>query len=90
MHPNLVDHLRAFCAIADTGSLTAAAKELRRPISSVSYSLAQLESQCGFPLLGRGTSRAELTERGRVLLAEARSVVERARSFTTHAQSLEK
>lgn len=90
MHPNLIDHLRAFCAIADHGSLTAAARDLRRPISSVSYSLAQLEQHCGFALLGRGTSRAELTERGRVLLAEARSVVERARSFATHAQSLEK
>ncbi|TBN40432.1 LysR family transcriptional regulator [Paracoccus subflavus] len=90
MHPNLVDHLRAFCAIADHGSLTAAARELRRPISSVSYSLAQLEGQCGFALLGRGPNRAELTERGRVLLAEARSVVEGARSFVTHAASLEK
>ncbi|SMO40247.1 LysR family transcriptional regulator [Paracoccus laeviglucosivorans] len=89
MHPNLVDHLQAFCAIVDQGSLTAAARELRRPISSVSYSLTQLEAQCGFPLLGTGTSRAELTPRGRVLLTEARSVVERARSFTTHAQSLE-
>lgn len=90
MHPNLVDHLRAFCTIADHGSLTAAARELRRPISSVSYSLAQLEEQCGFALLGRGSHRAELTERGRVLLAEARSVVERAHSFATHAESLEK
>lgn len=90
MHPNLVDHLRAFCAIADHGSLTAAARALRRPISSVSYSLAQLEEQCGFALLGRGPNRAELTERGRALLAEARSLVEGARSFATHAASLEK
>lgn len=90
MHPNLVDHLQAFCAVVDQGSLTAAARELRRPISSVSYSLTQLETQCGFALLGTGTNRAELTPRGRVLLAEARSVVERARSFTTHAQSLER
>lgn len=90
MHPNLIDHLTAFCAIVDHGSLTAAAKELRRPISSISYSLAQLESYCGFALLGRGTNRSELTEKGRALLAEARSVVERGRSFTTHAASLEK
>ena len=90
MHANLVDHLRAFCAVADHGSLTAAAKELRRPISSVSYSLSQLEAHCGFALLGKGMNRADLTERGRVLLAEARSVVERARSFATHAASLEK
>ena len=90
MHPNLVDHLTAFCAIVDHGSLTAAAKELRRPISSVSYSLSQLEAQCGFALLGRGQNRAELSEQGRALLAEARSVVEGARSFSSHAASLEK
>lgn len=90
MYPNLVDHLTAFCAVVDQGSLTAAARELRRPISSISYSLAQLEAHCGFPLLGRGAQRSELTERGRALLAEARAVVERARSFSSHAASLEK
>lgn len=90
MHPNLVDHLTAFCAVVDHGSLTGAAKELRRPISSISYSLAQLEAQCGFPLLGRGMNRSDLTERGRALLAEARTVVERARAFSSHAASLEK
>lgn len=90
MHPNLVDHLTAFCAIVDQGSLTGAARALRRPISSISYSLAQLEAQCGFALLGKGTSRSDLTERGRVLLTEARGLVEAARSFTSHAASLEK
>lgn len=90
MHPNLVDHLTAFCAVVDQGSLTAAARKLRRPISSISYSLTQLENHCGFPLLGRGAQRSELTERGRALLAEARAVVERARSFSSHAASLDK
>lgn len=88
MHPNLVDHLIAFCAVVDQGSLTAAARELRRPISSISYSLAQLEGHCGFALLGRGTNRSELTAQGRALLAEARAVVERARGFSSHAASL--
>lgn len=90
MHPNLLDQLKTFCAIVDHGSLTGAAKELRRPISSVSYSISQLETQCGFDLLGKGPHRAELTERGRALLAEARSVVEGGRSFSSHAASLEK
>lgn len=90
MHPNMVDHLAAFCAIVDQGSLTAAARELRKPISSISYSLTQLENHCGFPLLGQGANRSELTERGRALLADARSVVDRARSFSSHAASLEK
>ena len=90
MYPNLIDHLTTFCAIVDHGSLTAASKELRRPISSLSYSLTQLETQCGFALLGRGQNRSELTEQGRALLAEARSVVEGARGFSSHAASLEK
>lgn len=90
MHPNLVDHLIAFCAVVDHGSLSAAARELRRPISSISYSLSQLESHCGFALLERGPRRAELTDRGRALFAEARAAVERARAFASHAASLEK
>lgn len=90
LHPNLVDHLTAFCAVVDHGSLSAAAREMKRPISSVSYSLAQLESSCGFALLERGPRRAELTDRGRALFAEARAVVERARAFDSHAASLEK
>lgn len=90
MHPNLVDHLTAFCAVVDHGSLSAAARELRRPISSVSYSLSQLESHCGFALLERGPRRAVLTERGRALFAEARAAVERARAFVSHAASLDK
>ncbi|TKT82535.1 LysR family transcriptional regulator [Aquamicrobium sp. LC103] len=90
MHPNLVDHLSAFILVADRGSFSAAARELGRAVSSVSYSLAQLEAHCGFPLLERGARRAELTERGRALYAEARAVVERARRFSSHASTLEK
>lgn len=90
MHPNLVDHLTAFIAVVETGSQSAAARDLRRPVSSISYSLAQLETQCGFALIERSSRPAELTERGRALFAEAKSVVERARRFTSHAASLDR
>lgn len=89
MHPNLVDHLVAFIAVAETGSLSAAARQLNRGVSSVSYSLAQLEAYCAFPLLERGPKRSELTARGRALFAEAKSVVDNARRFRAHAASLE-
>lgn len=90
MHPNLVDHLSAFIAVVETGSFSAAARLLNRAVSSISYSLTQLEGQCGFPLLDRGSKSSELTERGRALFAEAKAVVERATRFTTHAGSLKK
>mgnify|MGYP001060129394 CR=1 FL=1 len=89
MQPNLVDHLAAFIAVTETGSFSVAARTLNRAVSSISYSLAQLETQCGFPLLKRGTRRSDLTERGRALFGEAKAVVERARRFTSHAASLE-
>jgi DNA-binding transcriptional LysR family regulator len=88
--PNLVGHLAAFIAVVEHGGLTAAARELRCAVSSVSYSLTQLEAYCGFPLLDRGRKRAQLTDRGRALFSEAKSVVERAQRFSSHAASLEK
>jgi DNA-binding transcriptional LysR family regulator len=90
MQPNLVDHLVAFVAVAETGSFSAAARELNRAVSSVSYSIAQLENYCGFALLERGAKRSELTARGRALFAEAKAVIENARRFGAHAASLER
>ncbi|WP_423785208.1 helix-turn-helix domain-containing protein, partial [Haematobacter missouriensis] len=59
MHPNLVDHLTAFIAVIETGSQSAAGRALRRPVSSINYSLVQLETQCGpAPVLFR--SRAHV------------------------------
>jgi DNA-binding transcriptional LysR family regulator len=88
--PSLVDHLTAFIEVAETGSFSVAARRLNRAVSSVSYSITQLEAQCGFPLLQRRAKRSELTERGRALYGEAKAVVEGARRFTSHAASLER
>ncbi|WP_099867378.1 LysR family transcriptional regulator [Pararhizobium haloflavum] len=90
MHPNLVDHLATFVAVAETGGFSAAARQLNRAVSSISYSMSQLEAYCGFPLLERGPRQSELTPRGRALFAEAKSVVEDARRFKSHAASLER
>ena len=87
---NIIDHLTAFVAVAETGSFSAAARNLNRAVSSISYSVAQLEAQCGFPLLERRTKKSELTERGRALFGEARAVIEGARRFASHAASLER
>lgn len=89
MIPNIVDHLQCFLTVYDEGGFTAAARVLGRAVSSISYSVSQLEAACGFPLLERGAGPVDLTERGRALYAEARSVVESARRFSVHSRLLE-
>lgn len=67
--------LRLFAAIADFGSLSAAARQMGREKSSVSRDLAALEDRLGTRLLNRSTRRISLTEAGQVLLDHARRVV---------------
>ncbi|TNC49437.1 LysR family transcriptional regulator [Rubellimicrobium rubrum] len=63
--------LRVFARIADQGSLSAAARALRAPKSSVSRSLARLEDQVGQALVERTGRPARLTDAGRLLLPHA-------------------
>lgn len=88
MHPNLVDHLKAFIAVAEASGFSEAARRLNCAVSSISYSVTTLEELCGFPLFVRGR-KSELTERGRALFREAQAVVESSRRFKAHARSLE-
>jgi len=83
--------LAAFAAVADAGSFTAAAERLDTTKSALSRSVALLERELGAQLLQRSTRKLAITEAGeafladcRALLADAQSVVERAR--TSRAQ----
>lgn len=90
MNHNLIDQLRIFVAVVEEGSFSNAARRLNRAVSSVSYAVGQVEKQCGFPLLDRTSRRAELTQRGRAVFAEATFLVESARRLTSHMKALEK
>jgi len=69
------DQLRIFLAIVETGSFAAAGKRLNRATSVISYGIANLEMQLGLKLFDReGTRRPVLTEAGRAVLAEARTI----------------
>jgi DNA-binding transcriptional LysR family regulator len=60
-----LDDMRVFSKLAETGSLTAAARELAMPKQSVSRRLAELESALGVQLAVRTTRKLRLTEIGR-------------------------
>jgi DNA-binding transcriptional LysR family regulator len=73
--PVTLDQLRAFVAVVDEGSFSAAARKLQRVQSAVSTSMANLEAQLGVSIWDRTTKVATLTEQGRALLASAQRVL---------------
>ena len=70
-----LDQLRAFIAAADTGSFSAAGRQLLRAQSAVSELISRLEGQVGVPLFDRTTRSPTLTGEGAVLLTDARKIV---------------
>jgi len=69
------DLMRSFLAVADSGSVTAAAHLLSRTQSAVSLQIKRLEESLGQPLFDRLPRGVELTPRGRQLEPYARRVV---------------
>ena len=67
--------LRGFVSIVDSGSISAAARNLHLTQSTLSRRLQSLEDQCGSVLLRRDTHRMRLTDTGHRLLADARALL---------------
>jgi len=84
-----IDQLRIFLAVAEEGSFNRAAKRLGRAISVVSYGIANLEAQLGLSLFEReGSRKPVLTEAGRALLSEARTVADDVDALLARVRSL--
>jgi DNA-binding transcriptional LysR family regulator len=73
--------LEIFLAIARDGQVTRAANTLHLTQSATSMALAQLEKQLDTVLFEREGRTLKLTERGRLLLAEAPELLERVRQL---------
>ncbi|MET8119420.1 LysR substrate-binding domain-containing protein [Micromonospora sp. NPDC005189] len=69
--------LQVFRAVAEHGSITAAARSLRYTQSAVSRQIAALEAETGAPLLDRLPRGVALTEQGRCLLGHIEAVLDR-------------
>jgi DNA-binding transcriptional LysR family regulator len=70
-----VDQLRAFIAIAETGSFTRAADVVFKTQSAVSMQMKRLEERIGRPIFVRDGRASKLTEDGERLLDYARRIV---------------
>jgi len=82
--------LAALVAVADTGSVRAAAGALGRTQPAVTQAVRRLEAAVGFALLDRSGYRARLTERGETFVKRARTTVAQAQGLRALATLLAK
>jgi len=81
---------RAFCATAETGSLSAAARRLALTQPTLSRQVAALEEGLGVTLFERIGKRLALTEAGAALLDHARAMAAAADAMALAAQGSSK
>ena len=74
MNPLNYHHLRIFWTVARSGSLRAAAEEMRLSQPTLSTQLKDLENALGSPLFVRAGRRLTLTEQGRIALGYANEI----------------
>jgi DNA-binding transcriptional LysR family regulator len=86
-HPSL-EQLRVFLAVIDHGGFAHAARALHRTQSVISYTIANLEDQLNIPLLDRSKRKPTLTDAGRALLADARTVLSKVDAMRARAKAL--
>lgn len=70
-----IRQLRAFTAIAESGTFTAGAQRVHVTQAAVSMQIRQLEIELGAPLFIRAPRRVILTEAGEALLERARRIL---------------
>lgn len=70
-----LDQLQSFCAIADCGSFTEAARRVNKTQSAVSMQIKRLEERLGHALFTRDGRSVTLTHHGEVLYERARKML---------------
>jgi len=83
-----LDQMRVALAVASTGSFSAAARQLRRAQSAVSYAITTLENQLGTELFDRSGPRTRVAPEGSTLLAEMAAILAQADALKQHAKAL--
>ncbi len=82
-----VRHLRALCAIADTGSLHKAARQLGMSQPSLTTQLRRIENALGGQLFARERTGCRPTPLGRIVLSRARPLVTEMRSLVSETRA---
>lgn len=84
--PITIDALRTLDAIDRRRSFAAAAEELYRVPSAISYTISKLEEDLGVELFDRSRRKAELTAVGRLILEQGRQILVATEELTALAK----
>ena len=82
------DNVRVFLAVLDSGSFSAAARQLGRVPSAVSMTIAHLEAELDLVLFDRSTRAPKPTDVARALEPQARQLAQQLRQLQAHAEQL--
>jgi len=77
-----LSEIETFILIAEMGSFSSAAKELRISTAAVSKQMKKLEQRAELQLLSRSTRKVKLTDMGRVYLEQCRRIMEEVDAST--------
>ena len=83
-----LDSIRVLKTIVDQGSFAAAAKQLHRAQSAISYQIKKLEEVLNLEIFDRSEYRAELTAEGRTILDEGIRLLAQAEHIESLAHQL--
>ena len=83
-----LDQFAVFVAVADSGSFAAAAREMGRAQSAITYAIKKLEDQSGTQLFDRSSYRPSLTDAGCALLPRVRRILDEVGEFRLHAHGI--
>lgn len=83
---DLLDQLRVFIRVAQSGGFGTAAEQIGMPRPTVSLAVQQLEARLGARLLNRTTRRVSLTSDGQALLERAAMLVDDAEELERQFQ----
>lgn len=86
--PISLEGLQALDAIDRRGSFAAAAEELHRVPSAVSYTVQRMEQLLGVELFDRRRQRARLTAAGQVVLEQGRAILAASDALTRTAREV--
>ena len=87
--PLSLDQLQVLLTVAEAGSLSGAARRLKRATSAISYAVDTLEAQLGLSLFDRATTRrVKLSAAGEAVVAEAKAVAYSAQMLRARVKGL--
>jgi DNA-binding transcriptional LysR family regulator len=84
-----LDALQVLDSIERKGSFAAAAEELYRVPSAVTYSIKKLEEQLNVKLFDRSLQKAKLTPTGKLLLERGRDILQQVQRLEAQTKQLE-